>query len=154
MPRERNWEHNGPDHDSTSGRKRKGAADDDSDSNDCVDARRARDSAKRKRKSREVPDSGIDTDSEDEATGARKSRFVKRGDSEILLGYAREVDKIRPLIQRMLLQRDGADLRDGAPHRILNFNAILSVAGTHLSRENYKQFRKACMESFNDPQDA
>ena len=140
----------------TSGRKRKRpAAEGDSDNSD--DERAARKSAKsrarKSRESREVPETGSDT-SEDDATGARKSRFMKRADSEILVGYASEIEKIRPLFQRMLLQRDGSDIRDGAPHRVLNFNAILSVAGTRLNRETYKQFRKACMESWNDPQDA
>ena len=101
-----------------------------------------------KRKSR-VLDSETEGDND---VSERKSRFTKRADSNLLIQFAHEVDKLRPFVQRMLLQRDGAELREGSTHSILNFHAILSVAGTRMSRENFKTFKKACNESYEDPQ--
>jgi hypothetical protein len=35
----------------------------------------------------------------------------------------------------------------------LNFHAIVTAAYVALHRENYKRFKKACMDSFNDSKD-
>ena len=102
----------------------------------------------RKRKSR-VPDS--ETEGGDDVS-ERKSRFTKRADSSLLIQFAHEVDKLRPFVQRMLLQRDGAELREGSTHRTLNLHTILKVASLRMTKDLFRQFRKACNESYEDPQ--
>ena len=134
-----------------SGRKRRPADESDSSSGGEQESRPiATKSRRTSRKSREP----VVVDSESEEECARKSRFTKRANCTLLSDFAPEIDKIRPHVQRMFLQRDGAELREGSVHRILNFHAILSVAGATLSRENFKLFKKACMNSFEDQQDA
>ena len=130
-----------------SGRKRRPADESDSSSGGEEESTKPR---KKSRKSREQ----VVVDSESEEEAARKSRFTKRADCTLLSDFAAEIDKIRPHVQRMFVQRDGAELREGSMHRNLNFHAILSVAGVRLSRENFKLFKKACMNSFEDTQDA
>ena len=134
-----------------SGRKRRPADESDSSSGSEHESRPiATKSCKKSRKSREP----VVVDSESEEEAVWKSRFTKRADCTLLSDFASEIDKIRPHVQRMFLQRDGAELREGSVHRTLNFHAILAVAGTRLSRENYKLFKKACMKSFEEVQDA
>jgi hypothetical protein len=108
-------------------------------------------SRKTSRKSREPV--VVDTESEEE-DATRKSRYTRRADCTLLSDFASEIDKIRPHVQRMFMQRDGVELREGSMHRTLNFHAILSVAGARLSRESFKLFKRACMNSFEDLQDA
>jgi len=125
---------------------------DDSDSSSGEQASRTKKSRKPERKSREPVAVDSETEGDDDVS-ERKSRFTRRADSNLLVQFAHEVDKLRPFVQRMLLQRDGAELREGSTHRNLNFHAILSVAGTRMSRENFKAFKKACNESHEDLHD-
>jgi hypothetical protein len=132
-----------------SGRKRRPA--DESDSSGGSE-HESRPIATKSRKTREPV--VVDSESEEEVAGMRKCRFTRRCDCTLLSDWASEIDKIRPHVQRMFLQRDGAELRDGSVHHALNFHAILAVAGARLSRENYRPFKKACMNSFEEAGDA
>jgi hypothetical protein len=136
-----------------SGRKRRQADESDSSSGSEHESRTGTIATKSRKKSRRSSEPVV-VESESEAEGPRKSRYTRRADCTLLSEFASEIDKIRPHVQRMFMQRDGAELREGSLHRTLNFHAILCVAGAILSREHYKLFKKACMNSFEDLQDA
>ena len=133
----------------TTARKRRRADDSDSSSGEKGSAAAAK--KPRKRKSVTVD---TETEEDDEDVRERKSRFTKRAESNLLVEYAHEIDKLRPLIQRTLLQRDGAELREGSTHRTLNLHTILKVASSRMNGALFRQFRKACNESYEDPHDA
>ena len=134
-----------------SGRKRRMAEDSDSSDDERPRAKKSREAPK---KSREAPAVDSEPESDDDSeSGGKKSRYIKRKDCCLLTDYAIDIDMLRPIFQRMLLTRGGGEVRDGAVHRKLNFNAIMTAAQAALNRDNYKRFKKACMESFNDSKD-
>jgi len=51
------------------------------------------------------------------------------------------------------LDARGGEVRDGAVHRKLNLHAIITAANVALNRDDYKRFKKACNDSFNDSKD-
>lgn len=53
----------------------------------------------------------------------------------------------------MVLLRDGADVRDGAPLRPFNLQLVLVAASFVLPRDVNKRFRKQVLESYQDKDD-
>ena len=53
----------------------------------------------------------------------------------------------------MMLVRNAADFRDGAPLHPFNLQLLLSASSEALPRDMSKRFRKAVLESYGDKDD-
>lgn len=102
-----------------------------------------------KKRSRDDSDSAVEVEDSDD--DRKPTRYKPRAVSRILTGW--NFDLIRPEFQRLMLIRDGAELRDGAPMRTFNMHLILAAANNVMARDAYKRFRKEVTTSWADKDD-
>ena len=89
-----------------------------------------------------------DGDSEEEA---KVSRFKRKAESQIMSSFDMAV--LRAAAHKMIIARDGTELKDGAPNRLLNMHLIFSAARAVFSKQESKNFETAMMNAFQTKAD-
>ena len=60
---------------------------------------------------------------------------------------------LRAAAHKMIIARDGTELKDGAPNRLLNMHLIFSAARAVFSKQESKNFETSMMNAFQTKAD-
>jgi hypothetical protein len=99
-------------------------------------------------KQKSAKDKDADGDSDDDP---KVGRFRRKTESNIMSSFDMAV--LRAAAHKMLVARDGTEIKDGAPNRLLNMHLIFSAARAAFSKQESKNFQAAMMNAFQDKGD-
>jgi len=99
-------------------------------------------------KPKSAKDKDADGDCDEEA---KVSRFKLKSESQIMSSF--DMAALRAASHKMIIARDGTELKDGAPNRLLNMHLIFSAARAVFSKQESKNFEIAMMNAFQNKAD-
>ena len=103
---------------------------------------------KQQSKPKFAKDKDAEGDSDEEA---KVSRFKRKSESHIMSSFDMAV--LRAAAHKMIIARDGTELKDGAPNRVLNMHLIFSAARAVFSKQESKNFETSMMNAFQTKAD-
>ena len=102
-------------------------------------------SAGKKQDAKPKSDNVADDDSDDDQ---KVGRYKRKSASQIIASFDMAV--LRPAAHKMLLARDGTELKDGAPYRLLNMHLIIAAARAVFSKQDATNFKTAMKNALQD----
>ena len=99
-------------------------------------------------KPKSAKDKDADGDCDEEA---KVSRFKRKSESQIMSSF--DMAALRAASHKMIIARDGTELKDGAPNRLLNMHLIFSAARAVFLKQESKNFNIAMTNVFQNKAD-